>query len=84
MQSAWSDDAASAIIAELTERSLDSYVPPSFMAWAHLARGDIDDTLHFMQEAARVRDAWLIFHRRATAVFPGDPRIDRLLDQIGF
>jgi len=69
----------------LQERAHASYVPPTFLAWVHLARGETDDALVQLQEAARGNDGWLCFHRLESAAFhPGDPRIDALLEGLGF
>ena len=38
-------DLGEELLAALTERSRQSYVPPTFMAWIHLARGDTEETL---------------------------------------
>jgi serine/threonine protein kinase/Flp pilus assembly protein TadD len=76
-------DRGNELLAELTKRSRQSYVPPSFLAWVHLARGDIEETLHQLQEAARMMDAWLIFHRKATAMFPCAPQVEDAADRLG-
>jgi hypothetical protein len=50
----------------------------------HLARGEADDAFELLQEAARIKDAWLGFHRfQSPAPHSDDPRIDALLEQLG-
>jgi hypothetical protein len=68
----------------LQKRARTSYVPPTFLAWNHLARGEADAALELLQEAARVKDPWLGFHRfQSPAPQPEDPRIDALLKELG-
>ena len=67
----------------LQQRARASYVPPTFLAWVHLTRGEIDDALEQLHEAVRGKDPWLPFNRLMASVFHpgGDPRIDALLEE---
>jgi len=68
----------------LQERARASYVPPTFLAWIHLARQEPDDAFEHLQEAVRGNDPWLVFHRFVAPVIqPADARIDALLDGLG-
>jgi len=68
----------------LRQRARTSYVPPTFLAWVHLARGEVDDAFEQLQEAVRGDDPWLIFHRFVSPVLrPADARIDALLEGLG-
>ena len=70
------------LFAEISERSRQTYVPPTFLALVHLARGDVEKSVQLMDEAASVKDAWLVWHRKALGAFPSDPRIDEALDRL--
>jgi len=70
------------LFAELSERSRQTYVPPTFLALVHHARGEVEKSVQLMDEAASVKDAWLVWHRKAIEIFPGDPRIGEALDRL--
>ena len=68
----------------LSERSRDSYVAPSFLAWVHLACDEPEAALERLGEAARVKDPWLSFTRLHGRVFYRfDSRVDQLLERAG-
>lgn len=68
----------------LRQRARASYVPPTFLAWIHLARGEADDAFEHLQEAVRGNDPWLIFHRFVSPELrPADARIEALLEGLG-
>jgi len=71
------------LLEALQQRAHASYVPPTFLAWVHLTRGQVGDALEQLHEAVRGKDPWLPFHRLMTSVFypAGDPRIDALLEE---
>jgi Tfp pilus assembly protein PilF len=75
---------ADELFEKLQQRAHASYVPPTFLAWIHLARGEADTAFELLKEAARVKDPWLGFHRfQSPAPQPEDPRIDALLEGLG-
>jgi serine/threonine-protein kinase len=75
---------ANELFDKLRQRARASYVPPTFLAWIHLARGETDDALELLQEAARGKDPWLNFHRfQSPAPHLEDPRFDSLLEGLG-
>lgn len=68
----------------LQTRAHASYVPPTFIAWVHLARGEADEAVERVQEAASGNDPWLVFHRLMSPAYGlGDPRIATLLEGLG-
>jgi len=48
------------------------------------ARGEVDDALQELRQAAGGNDPWLVFYRfMAPGYHPGDARIDALLEEAG-
>jgi len=68
---------------KLKKRSQEAYVPPTFFSWIHWARGEGAEALQWMEEAARINDPWLAFHRIMEPLFPTDPSIEVALQQHG-
>ena len=68
---------------KLMKRSQEAYVPPTFFSWIHRARGERAEALRWMEEAARINDPWLSFHRLMEPLFPADPTIDAALQRYG-
>ena len=69
---------------KLQQRARASYVPPTFLAQIHLARGETDAALERLQEAARRKDPWLAFHLPyARPLHARDPRVDAVIASIG-
>jgi hypothetical protein len=64
----------------LQSRARTTYVPPTFLAWIHLARGEPDAALARLQEAASGSDPWIAFHRLTASA--ADPRIDAFLKSL--
>lgn len=59
-------------------------MPPTFLAWVPLARGEADEALERLREAAWDKDPWLPFQRLVgKGLHPGDPRIEALLGDLG-
>lgn len=52
---------ATQVLAELQERSRRSYVPPYYFAVIFAGLGDDAQTLHWLEEGYRVRDARMVF-----------------------
>jgi len=71
------------LLKALQQRAHASYVPPTFLAWVHLTRGQVGDALEQLHEAVRGKDPWFPFNRLMAPVFypAGDPRIDALLEE---
>jgi Flp pilus assembly protein TadD len=68
----------------LLDRSGLSYVPPSFIAQLHMARGETKEVLQMLEQAARDSDAWLVFFREWYEALPGRAdEIDELLGRLG-
>jgi serine/threonine-protein kinase len=61
----------------LEERSRKAYVPPTFFAWIHHARGRSEEAIRQMAEAARIGDPWISFYSTVSVpLLPFDPEID--------
>lgn len=77
---------ARAILSSLEQAARDRYVPPTYLAWIHLALGDHDAALRQLEAALIAGDVWLSFLK----VDPkwnrlrADPRFARILRQAGF
>jgi TolB-like protein/tetratricopeptide (TPR) repeat protein len=68
----------------LRKRARATYVPPTFFAWIHLARGETDEAVGELERGFRGLDPWLTFHRHmAPANAADDPRIDAVIERIG-
>jgi serine/threonine-protein kinase len=68
---------------KLKKRSHEAYVPPTFFSWIYWARGEWAEALRWMEEAARINDPWLAFHRIMEPLFPADPSIEAALQRYG-
>jgi serine/threonine-protein kinase len=68
----------------LEQRSRSGYVPPTFLAWVRLARGDPDEAVEQLERGVRGLDPWLALHRfMAPPNSPDDPRVKAVLEGIG-
>jgi hypothetical protein len=68
----------------LRKRARATYVPPTFFAWIHLARGEADEAVEELERGFRGLDPWLTFHRHmAPPNAADDPRIDAVIKRIG-
>jgi serine/threonine-protein kinase len=56
-------DRGDELLDQLTERARRSYVAPTFLAWVGMARGDSEEAVRRIDEAARIQDPWLCFTR---------------------
>jgi serine/threonine protein kinase len=56
-------DRGDELLDQLTERARRSYVAPTFLAWVCMARGDSEEAVRHIDEAARIQDPWLCFTR---------------------
>ena len=65
----------------LQRQAAERYVPPTFLAWNHMARGEGDEALSCVREALEGGDPWLSFHRIVVPeIVPSDPRVTALLE----
>jgi serine/threonine protein kinase/Tfp pilus assembly protein PilF len=67
----------------LEARARQTYVPPMYLAWIQLARGERDAAVRLVDQAVEHNDGWLTFHRYFSPPLPGDRRIDTRLEQLG-
>jgi TolB-like protein/tRNA A-37 threonylcarbamoyl transferase component Bud32/Flp pilus assembly protein TadD len=68
----------------LRERADATYVPPTFLAWVHLARNEPDEAVKKLERAVLGLDPWLTFHRlMAPPSARLDVRIEALLESVG-
>jgi len=73
------------LLQQLLERSERGYVPPSFLAWAYLARGDLDECLRWLEKAQQDKDLWRCFTRLHTRPFlPAGSRVDAFVEEVGW
>jgi serine/threonine protein kinase/Flp pilus assembly protein TadD len=56
-------DRGDELLGQLTERATRSYVAPTFLAWIGMARGDSEEAVRRIDEAAHIQDPWLCFTR---------------------
>jgi serine/threonine protein kinase/tetratricopeptide (TPR) repeat protein len=64
----------------LRRRSEARYVPPMFLAWLHIMRGEADAAVQGVEDALAAKDPWVAMHRfLSPAVVPADPRVEALL-----
>jgi len=68
---------------KLKKRSHEAYVPPTFFSWIYWARGERAEALRWIEEATRINDPWLPFHRMMEPLFPADPSIEAALQRYG-
>jgi serine/threonine protein kinase len=68
----------------LQSRARTTYVPPTFLAWVHLARNEPHRAVALLERAVQGLDPWLAFHRlMAPPSAPDDARIEELLQGVG-
>jgi TolB-like protein len=68
----------------LRKRARATYVPPTFFAWIHLARGEPDEAFEQLERGVRGLDPWFTLHRfMAPPNAPDDPRVNALIEEIG-
>ena len=75
---------AQALLAELKRREADTYVPPYYLALIHLALGEREHALEYLEKAYRERDGSLPLvkvDRRLDALRP-DPRLQDLIKRL--
>jgi len=66
----------------LLRRAGSAYVPPMFLAWAHLARGEADLALRRAEEALAAKDPWVtVHHLYSSRLVPAEARVDALIAQ---
>jgi serine/threonine-protein kinase len=77
-------DRGDELFEKLRLRAEATYVPPTFIAWIHLTRGEVDQALRQLETAVGGLDPWLSFHRvMRPPSAPDDPRIEALLEEVG-
>jgi tetratricopeptide (TPR) repeat protein len=77
---------ARAILATLTERGRERYVPPTHPALIHAALGEHDADIEQLEAALAARDARLVFLKIGPKWNPlrGDSRFTDLMHRVGF
>jgi TolB-like protein/Tfp pilus assembly protein PilF len=76
---------AQAILSELKHAETDTYVPPYYLALIHLALGERDEALAYLERAYEERDGSLPLikvDRRLDALRP-EPALQRLMSRVG-
>jgi serine/threonine-protein kinase len=72
--------AGDALFTLLQQRAQTGYVAPMFLAWLHLARGELEAALCRAEEALVAKDPWVSGHRLISpTIVPADPRVDELI-----
>ncbi|OGG05543.1 MAG: hypothetical protein A3F83_11445 [Candidatus Glassbacteria bacterium RIFCSPLOWO2_12_FULL_58_11] len=77
---------ADKLFRELKKRSKSEYVPPMCFYLYHLARGDLEQALTWLERAIRERDnfvLWGILSPEKSFQLPEDPRFRALVAEIG-
>ncbi len=68
----------------LQQRAQTTWVPPTFLGWLHLVRGEVDEAFDRFDEAARRKDPLIITYRIDSPVpIPPHPRQDALRETLG-
>ncbi len=68
----------------LAAREKESYVAPVFFTWINIVRNNVDEGYRWLQKAKEARDSWICWSRINPEVLQsGDPRYEKLLDEIG-
>jgi hypothetical protein len=68
----------------LQQKAQTSYVPPTFLGWLHLARGEVDESVERFEEAVRRKDVWILNLRLNSPMpIPDDPRFDAIIRKLG-
>jgi tetratricopeptide (TPR) repeat protein len=64
----------------LRRRAEAGYVPPMFLAWPLIMRGEGDEALYRVEDALAAKDPWVNVHRLySPAMVPAEPRVDALI-----
>lgn len=73
-------DEAQRVRAEMIAAAETNYVKEYFLAMAHVALGDYDEALNFLEKAAAERDPWLVWFGTETKLDPlrDDPRFIKI------
>lgn len=76
---------AQQVFREIRERSIEGYVPPSFLAKLYVAFGEKEQALDQLEEAYQARDGYLVWLKAETTFDPlrSDPRFQELLHRVG-
>jgi serine/threonine-protein kinase len=73
------------LLQQLLERSGQGYVPPSFLAWVYLARGNLEECLRWLEKAQQNKDLWRCFTRLYTRPFlPAGSSVDAFVERVGW
>ena len=77
---------ASAMIEELTHRSLHGYVAPFNLAIVHLGMGDRERALDYLEQAYAARSQWLVILKMDRIFDPlrSEPRFIALMKKLNF
>jgi serine/threonine protein kinase/Tfp pilus assembly protein PilF len=68
----------------LHQRSQRTYVAPMHFAWAYMARGDVERSVEWIEEAKKEHDPWIGFAFWTRSISrSADARIDGILESIG-
>ncbi len=73
------------ILQQLTERSQQTYVQPTWVAVIHIGLGEKDQAFEWLQKAYQDRSAWLVFLKVDPFFDPvrSDPRFTDLMRMVG-
>jgi TolB-like protein/tetratricopeptide (TPR) repeat protein len=80
------DSEARKILQQLTERSQQTYVQPTWVAVIHIGLGEKDQAFDWLQKAYEDRSAWLVYLKVDPFFDPlrSDPRFIDLMRRVGF
>ncbi len=78
-------DEARKVLAELTEKAAQAYVPPSNFALVHVGLGEHEQALDRLEEAVEARDMLLTFLtvEPRWAALAAEPRFNAVLNKVG-
>jgi hypothetical protein len=79
------DGEARKILQQLTERSQQTYVQPTWVAVIHIGLGEKDQAFDWLQKALQDRSAWLVYLKVDPFFDPlrSDPRFIDLIRKVG-
>jgi serine/threonine protein kinase/Tfp pilus assembly protein PilF len=75
---------ADELFARLKEKAEGEYVPSMFFVWNHLARGEMEEALRWLDRAFEEHDGWMCFYTLVPMLIPDEPRFLEKFRRIGF
>ena len=76
-------DALCSLLRTSLDLSRETYVSPTFLAWMHLAREEVDEAIEYLEKALEGGDPWISMLRIYAPTYPRTPRLEAILERIG-